>query len=62
MNRDRGGGGRGGGGGGGWGRDGQMDLKVLFISLQGLNLNVSMFKPWVLFGTLIINVSPKLKH
>ena len=33
MNRDRGGGGRGGGGGGGgggWGRDGQMDLKVLF--------------------------------
>ena len=43
MNRDRGGGGRGGGGGGGWGRDGQMDLKVLFISLQGLNLNVSMF-------------------
>ena len=34
MNRDRGGGGRGGGGGGGgggWGRDGQMDLKVLFV-------------------------------
>ena len=33
MNRDRGGGGRGGGGGGGgWGRDGQMDLKVHFVS------------------------------